>query len=466
MKKSTNKLIRIAIYIRVSSDEQAKNGDSIRDQKEACLNYISAHQDTALQDVYVDDGVSGQKLNRDDFSRLMANIHDDKIDMIIFTKLDRWFRSLRHYLNTQAILEKKDVSWLAINQPYFDTSTPYGRAFVAQSMTWAELEAQNGGIRVKDVFKSKVEHGEVITGKTPRGYCISNKHLEMTEEAPIVAQAFQVTWDTQSMGAGHRFLVENGIIMGYNNFKQSILCNEKYTGRYRDNPNYCPRIISDELYQNIQIMVQERKNVKSDQRYHYIFSGLLTCGDCGDKLGGCHINVVSRRKSGKVYRYRYPAYLCVRQKGKRHGKSCSNGGEIREFKIEEYLLSCIREEIEQYIANYRTKEAPIIDNRTKKQAIQRKLDKLKILYINDLITLDDYKTDHDAFVEQLDALPDIIVADMANVNQLSKLLESNFESIYCSFDNNEKRIFWRSILKYIYVNKRVNGHREYQLIFL
>lgn len=463
---NASKLIRIAVYIRVSSDEQAKTGDSIRDQKEACLNYISTHQDAALQDVYIDDGVSGQKLDRDDFSRLMANVNDGRIDMIIFTKLDRWFRSLRHYLNTQALLEKKNVSWLAINQPYFDTSTPYGRAFVAQSMTWAELEAQNGGIRVKDVFKSKVEHGEVITGKTPRGYRIHDKHLELTEEAPIIAQAFQVTWDSQSMGAGLRYLLDNGIVMGFNNFRKSVLANEKYTGRYRGNPDYCPRIVSDELFQNIQTMAEERKNVKSSQRYAYIFSGLLICDECGDKLSGCHINVTSPRKSGVVYRYRYPGYLCTRQRGKRPGNRCVNGGEIREQKIEEYLLSCIRQEIEAYIADYQMKEAPVIDNRSKKQAIQKKMEKLKTLFINDLITLEEYKADHDSYVEQLNALPDIIVADNTNINQLADLLDSDFEAIYFAFSNEEKRFFWRSILKEIRISKSQNRHREYRLIFL
>lgn len=464
---NTNKIIRVAIYIRVSSDEQAKSGDSVRDQKEAGLNYISTHPGVAFQDFYIDDGVSGQKLNRDEFSRLMANVRDDKIDMIIFTKLDRWFRSLRHYLNTQAILEQKNVSWLAINQPYFDTSTPYGRAFVAQSMTWAELEAQNGGLRVKDVFKSKVEHGEVISGKIPRGYRIVNKHLELSEEAPIISQAFQVTWDAQSMGKGVEYLRENGIIMGINNFRQSVLSNEKYIGKYRDNTNYCPRIVNDELFKSIQTMLADRRNVKSGhKRYAYIFSGLLVCDECGDKLSGCHINVVAHKSNGKTYRYRYPGYLCIRQRGKRAGNRCINGGEIREVRIEEHLLSCIRDEVQEYIADFQSKEAPIIDNRIKKQGIQKKMERLKTLFVNDLITLDEYKADYDSYVEQLNTLPDIVIPKTDNISLLKEFLNSDFEAIYQSFGNEEKRFFWRSILKEIRVSKSTNRHREYRLVFL
>lgn len=90
-----NNLLRVALYIRVSSEEQANSGDSIRDQKERCEKYIADHEDMALQDTYIDDGISGQKLKRDDFQRLLQSVKDRKVDLIIFTKLDRWFRNLR-----------------------------------------------------------------------------------------------------------------------------------------------------------------------------------------------------------------------------------------------------------------------------------------------------------------------------------------------------------------------------------
>jgi len=456
------KLIRTAIYIRVSSDEQAKSGDSIRDQQEVCQRYIDTHSEMELQDMYLDDGISGQKLKRDEFSRLIENVIAGKIDMIIFTKLERWFRNLRHYLNTQATLEQHDVSWLAVDQPYFDTSTPMGRAFVAQSMTWAELEAQNGGLRVRDVFKSKVDHGEVITGKVPLGFRIVNKHLELSEYAPIVAQAFQVTWDTQSMGQGLRFLSDYGIVMTLNNFRQSILSNPKYIGRYRTNEHYCPRIVSDELFQNIQSMLLERKNVRTSQKYSYIFSGLLICDECGKHMSGCHINVLTHKKSGLNFRYRYPAYECKRY---RVGRLCENGGEIREKKIEDYLLSCIRDEIGTYLADYRSKATPVVDNRSKKQGIEKKLNKLKTLFVNDLITLDEYKADHDLYISQLNAIPDIVIPNN-NITYLEKFLDTDFESIYDTFSNEEKRYFWRSILKEIRISKSVNRTREYHLIFL
>lgn len=168
-------LLRVAIYIRVSTDRQAKEGDSIRDQLASGEKYIESHENMILADTYVDDGISGQKLKRDDFQRLLDDIRAGRIDLVVFTRLDRWFRNLRHYLNTQDILDRHGVSWTAIEQPYFDTSTPHGRAFVNNSMIWAELEAQNDSDRILGVFEDKVDNGEVLSGSTPLGYSIKEK---------------------------------------------------------------------------------------------------------------------------------------------------------------------------------------------------------------------------------------------------------------------------------------------------
>lgn len=454
-------ILKVALYIRVSSDEQAENGDSIRDQQERCSKYINDHDNMILQDTYIDDGISGQKLDRDDFQRLLQAVKDHRVDHIVFTKLDRWFRSLRHYLNTQAVLEKHNVSWTAIDQPYFDTSTPYGRAFVAQSMTWAELEAQNGGQRVKDVFKTKVQHGEVITGKVMRGYCIENKHLILSDEAPAMYDSIMYFIQTQSLGKTIQHMKDtHGIIMTLQNFRNSYLRNEKLTGRYRGIEGYCPRLIPDETFMEIQKILDSNSNVKTSQKYPYIFTGLLICDECGYKMSGCHINVVSKRVSGKIYRYKYPAYEC---KQYRAYHRCENGGEIREANIENYLMEHISEEIDKYIAEYQASGQTAIDNRLKKNKLRKKLDRLKDLYLNELITLDEYKIDRAALEKQLEDIPDI-EEPKQNLLELKHLLDGNFRILYQSFENEEKRMFWRSILKEIRVSKSVNRHRDYKII--
>ena len=293
-----------AIYIRVSTDTQARKGDSLGEQIETLKKYIDEQPDLVLYDTYIDDGVSGQKLDRGDFTRLLDDVKDGKVDFIIFTKLDRWFRSLRHYLNTQAILEKHNVAWLAVSQPFYDTSTPQGRAFVAQSMMFAELEAQNDSVRIKDVFNYKYKRGEVLSGKTPLGYSIKDKHLVPNEDAEKAAAVFKHYDKTNSLNSTTLFLEhEYGIVMTTPNLKKSILANTKYIGVFRDNENFCPAIIDRELFDRVQLNL--KRNVKSSVKRDYVFSGLIVCAHCGKTMSGY---IHRTRRTNRIYFY--PAYHC------------------------------------------------------------------------------------------------------------------------------------------------------------
>lgn len=456
-----SEILKVALYIRVSSDEQAEKGDSIRDQQERCTKYINDHDNMILQDVYIDDGISGQKLDRDDFQRLLQSVRDGNTDRIIFTKLDRWFRSLRHYLNTQAVLDKYNVGWTAIDQPYFDTSTPYGRAFVAQSMTWAELEAQNGGQRVRDVFKTKVQHGEAITGRIPRCYKIENKHLVLSESASSIHDSIQYFLNTQSIYRTIQYMQNmHGISMTQYNFKKSYLRNEMLTGRYRGTENYCPRLITDEMFQKAQEILDRNMNVKSSQSYPYIFSGLLVCKECGHRMTGCKIIVSKTKADGSMCKYIYPAYEC---KLSRINTACSNGTKLNENVLEQYLLEHLEDELNSYIADYQTVGKVATDNRAKKAKLRQKLDRLKELYLNGIISLDEYKTDRFSLERQLMDIPDVD-EPKHNIAELKHLLDSDFKNLYMNFTNEEKRMFWRSIIKEINISKGDRKHRTYSII--
>ena len=122
---------RVAIYMRVSSFKQVQEGDSIAAQRSALTAYIAGRPDLVLAGEYLDDGVSGTKYSqRDELQRLLDDVRDGNIDLIIFTKLDRWFRSVRHYTATQEVLDKYNVQWTAIWEPIYDTTTPQGRLIV------------------------------------------------------------------------------------------------------------------------------------------------------------------------------------------------------------------------------------------------------------------------------------------------------------------------------------------------
>ena len=449
-----NTLCRVAIYIRVSTDAQAKKGDSVSEQLETLKSYVDSHDNLILYDTYIDDGVSGQKLNRGDFTRLMNDVRTGSINMIIFTKLDRWFRSLRHYLNTQEILEKYNVSWLAVSQPFYDTTTPQGRAFVAQSMAFAELEAQNTGTRIRDVFNYKYKQGQVLSGKTPMGYSIKDKKLVPNEDSNKILAIFEYYDRVGSLNATILWMEEEyNIIMSKQNLKKSILQNTKYIGSFRDNPNFCQAKVPQKLFERVQHRLNQ--NIKSSQKHAYIFSGLIVCSCCGYTMYGA-MHRTNKCSNGTIYRY--PVYRCYGAHSSHH---CINRKAVFESTLEKYMLTNIKPLIKKYLGEYNLKSTSAIDIQKKKEGTLKKIDRLKELYINDGITLDEFKTDKAKFLKQIEALP-VIESPKKDLSALQKFLEFDLDVIYQKMELDDKRYLWRNIIKEI----RIDNQHNIEIIFL
>lgn len=451
-------LLRVAIYIRVSTDKQVKDGDSMRDQLATGQKYIDSHENMILVDTYIDDGISGQKLKRDDFQRLIDDVRAGRIDLIIFTRLDRWFRNLRHYLNTQDILDKHGVSWTAIEQPYFDTSTPHGRAFVNNSMIWAELEAQNDSDRILGVFDDKVDNGEVLSGSTPLGYTIVNKHLVPDDDAPTAVAIFQYYRKTGNLSMTLRYMEsEFGLVRSAASLK-NMLTNTKYIGEFRDNKNYCPAIIDRDLFFDVQRLL--KINIKSGKKHDYIFSGLVVCDDCDHIMSGCQQRARGRvRADGTRIIYKYSVYRC-RQGVNLH--RCPNRKLVFETTFEKMLLERIRPELENYIAEYEVANLPALRTDAKRRSVEGKMQKLKDLYLNDLITMDEFKLDREKLLMQLEKINAEDSRPVKDLSYLKNFLKMDFESVYDSLSIPEKRELWRSIVKEI----RVDHDKNIHIIFL
>ncbi|GFI27304.1 hypothetical protein IMSAGC012_02431 [Lachnospiraceae bacterium] len=451
-------LFRVAIYIRVSTDRQVKEGDSMRDQLSTGQKYIDTHENMILVDTYIDDGISGQKLKRDDFQRLLDDVRAGKIDLVIFTRLDRWFRNLRHYLNTQDILDKYGVSWTAIEQPYFDTSTPHGRAFVNNSMIWAELEAQNDSDRILGVFDDKVDNGEVLSGSTPLGYSIKGKHLTPNDDAPTAVAIFQFYRKSGNLSETLRYMEsEFGLVRSAASLK-NMLTNTKYIGEFRDNKEYCPAIIDRDLFEDVQRLL--KINIKDGKKHDYIFGGLVVCDDCDHVMSGCQHRCGGRlRADGTRAIYKYSCYRC-RQGVNLH--RCPNRKIVMESTLEAMMLDRIRPELEKYIAEYEVANLPAIRTDAKRRSVENKLQKLKDLFLNDLITMDEFKLDREKLLLQLEKINAEDSRPVKDLSYLREFLKMDFESVYDSFSIPEKRELWRSIVKEIRVDHEKNIH----IIFL
>lgn len=441
---------RTAIYVRVSSDKQAQEGDSIPAQLDALHKYIDSRDDLICAGEYMDDGISGTKADRDELTRLLDDVKAGKIDLILFTKLDRWFRSVRHYTATQAILDKYRVDWKAIWESIYDTTTPQGRLIINQMMSIAQFEAENTGQRIRQVQAYKVQKGEVISGQTPPGYSIQGKRMIPNDIAPAVVDAFKTYAFTGSIRETMRQTQGRGLPKCQQAFRR-MLTNEKYTGTFRGNDDFCPSIIDKELFADVQRKLS--MNVKQSQKHTYIFSGLIKCAVCGRSMGANR-----RLRHRKTISYHENQYRCA---GYYNGgvKRCTNAKLISEGVLERYLVETIRPQIEGMVLQIEIDHGKPADHKKQIAAIRGKMDRLKELYVNDLISLDEYKTDKERYAATIEELEKQQAVD---VGKYKELLETDIESLYAGMTAEEKRFFWRSIIKEI----RFGTDRKYQVIFL
>ena len=429
-------MIKTALYVRVSTDMQAKEGDSVPAQLSALHQYVTERKDHICVGEYIDCGFSGTKVERDELQRLLNDVRNGRIDKIIFVRLDRWFRSIRHYINTQETLDKYNCSWLAIWEPIYDSSTPQGRLIINQLMSIAQFEAENTGQRVRQVIAYKIQSGEFVSGNPPLGYKVENKHLVPDDNAGFVRSIFEFYNKAGSLYQTAEYMADNGFRYCSDSVKK-LLKNTKYIGEHRGNTAYCEPLIDRSLFDSVQR--QLGRNVKKSQKRTYIFSGLIVCQDCGAKM-----SALIRHPNSKAYR-------CVKHFTPPH--VCPNGRMIYETTLENDLLPRIRPQMEKVIKETENIEARQADHKKKLANLQKKIDKLKDLYLNDLIDLEEYKRDKEAYIEQIAELEAADNATETNAEAARQLLATDFEKTYTEWSDADKRRFWRGILKAVHFNK-------------
>lgn len=443
---------KTAIYMRVSSDKQVQEGDSIAAQRSALIKYINDRPDLTFAGEYLDDGISGTKYSqRDELQRLLDDVSAGKIDLILFTKLDRWFRSVRHYTATQEILDRYNVPWTAIWEPIYDTTTPQGRLIVNQMMSIAQFEAENTGQRIRQVFAYKMSQKEYCSGQTPPGYRIENKHLVPNKDASNVREAFEIFARSGKLAEVQRLTTGMSGIPSCRAAIKKMLKNTIYIGTHPSGiEDFCDPIIPKELFFDVQRKLG--MNIRSSQNEVYLFSGLIRCAECGRSFGA---GTMRRQRGGGAPEVRH-RYRCTRHYNY-HPPKCDNTKMVYESVMEKYLLGNLHELMRGAVLDYDAKAAPVRDRSAQISAIEKKMLRLKELFVNDLITIEEYKADRESYENQIKSLraeqtvdPEV---EKASVESLKAILQMDIRSIYQDLSPEEKRRFWRGIIRSISVGK-------------
>lgn len=388
------------------------------------MSYIESHSDMVLVDTYMDDGVSGTKFSqRDELQRMLNDVRDGKIDLIIFTKLDRFFRSVRHLMNTLDILDQYGVEWKAIQENH-DNSSPTGKLSLTIMGAFAEMEANMASVRVKDAYANKIAKGEWLNSHPPFGYMIVDKKaVPNPHKKDIVVSLFK---EYRSHNSLYRLVREHSNIPRSTKSIKRILTDRAYIGEAHGKKDFLQPIVDRDLFDDVQRLIS--MNVKKSVKYSYLFSGLMICPLCGRKM------------TASTYNHKYQRYTC-----RYHSTGqCGYNHVVYERQVERHLIESYRDDLEKrYLSLKSVKKT---DNSQKIKAITHKMDRLKDLYINDLIDLDEYKRDLETYRNEL---RDLEKPTETNVEQIEELLKLNVYEIYWTLDREQKRRLWRSVVKSI-----------------
>lgn len=301
--------INTGIYIRVSTEEQARYGYSIQAQKEKLISYAKL-KEWDVYKIYIDEGISGKNLNRKEVQELINDVKKKIVNNVLVYKIDRLTRSTKDLIELIELFKNNECGFNSLNES-IDTTSPTGRMFVKIIGLFAEFERETIVERIKMGLERKVKEGYSIASSTvsygyekPKGVKIQRINKK---EAIIVKKIFLWCKEGKNINQIRKYLETNDITTKKgkkwtNKNIINILSNPNYIGnvRYGINTNKYfeqigkhQKIINKELYNEVQDIIKNRLKTKEDAYY----SNKLIC-ICSKRLitkrtyikGKCYIN--------------------------------------------------------------------------------------------------------------------------------------------------------------------------------
>ncbi len=313
----------IAIYARVSTEEQARKGYSLQDQIRECRKLAGC------EDIieYVDEGISGEILDRPQLSRLRKDVAQGKFSKVLCLDPDRLSRKLMNQLILSEEIEKKSAL-VFVNGEY--GQSPEGKLFYQLRGAISEFEKAKINERTSRGRREKARQGHVVRDYGVYGYDYDINTQQMVVnplEAEMVKTIFRLFAGKPDSAAGingiAKYLTEQGVptkrgAKGWHRqVVRQLLMNRAYIGEFyqnrwncegmlanrflaaddrvplRQRPSEewiqvpCPPIIDREIFFYVQKLLEEsRRRWSGKNKHSYLLSGLVRCGTCGNTLTG------------------------------------------------------------------------------------------------------------------------------------------------------------------------------------
>lgn len=362
---------KVALYIRVSTEEQARIQEgSLVSQRQRLNEYVDGQNRRTknwgfVSGVYVDEGKSAKDMNRPEFQRMLQDLRLGKIDLILATELSRLSRSIRDFCELWDLFKKHNSSFVTLREQ-FDTTTAAGEMMVFNLINFAQFERKQTSERITANFKSRAERGLWNGGQLPLGYKRNpenpGKLLVDKSEAKTVRLIFKTFLDTGNLRETCIILNEQGFrTKAYTNQKgepaggnyftvqslHHLLTNSTFLGLREINKKRGDKtkvkaqwdgIIDKPTFAAVQKKLERNKRkFKPDswKTYPYPLTGIATCGECGKALNGKS----AHGKNKKHHYYDHPRTLMGNGDGHLHKCQIQR---LRAPKVEELVLSSLK----------------------------------------------------------------------------------------------------------------------------
>jgi site-specific DNA recombinase len=335
MARSAPKKIRCAIYTRVSTDQGLdQEFNSLDAQREAAEAYIKsqAHEGwTCLRQAYDDGGFTGGSMERPALQRLLDDVRQRKLDVIVVYKVDRLTRSLADFAKLVELFDAHEVSFVSVTQS-FNTTSSMGRLTRNVLLSFAQFEREVTGERIRDKFAASKKKGMFMGGIVPYGYRLEKRKLLIDPpEAEKVRLIFSLYLELKSLPKLSVVLADRGIVsrqrsygpgktIGGQPFRvgalSHLLSNRIYVGEVRHHKQNYPgeheAILENSIFDAVQAELAARLNRENRTSYksHAPLRGLLFDSN-GIRMIPSHAN-----KSGLRYCYYQSWVLNQGQKDK------------------------------------------------------------------------------------------------------------------------------------------------------
>ncbi len=388
------------LYLRVSTEDQAREGFSLPEQKER-LEIFCKFKGYEIVDYYEDAGISAKTGNyRPEFERLKEDIKSKRINTIIALKLDRITRSIFDWEKLMTFLDENDA-YIDCANDEVNTTNANGKMVSRLLMSVSQNEIERTSERTKVGLAGAIKQGH-LPSQAPLGYKHENKKLVIDYSTKdVVVRIFELYYNGNSYQTISNILNKEQVL-GKTNWRDStitsILENEVYKGDFvhgkrTKHPTYYENVVeplvSKEMWEDCQ--AQKKKNSRAYQRtLTYLFLQKIRCPRCNNLMGG----KATKKKNGNVYYY----YYC---------NDCKLN--LKENVIEEYFENFINEIVE-YDSVVNQFFLPMIKQKfdEPKELLEKeldkqnaKLDRIRKAYISGAFDLEEYNAEKEIVDEAI-----------------------------------------------------------------